>query len=146
MLSILMKRFAGWCGPGSWEADLCREGTVTLTLELPLDFLVYYVGGTAICRNQKDGGWDFLEKMCNAHNLFTRTSFNMHLTLDVFEESKKHMGSYLTSNPWRNSSFTWKISRSSLAYVVYGTKNPCLFGLHIQDNMLPQNVINTEFC
>lgn len=99
MVSILMKSFAGWCGPGPWETDLCREGTVTLTLELPLDFFVYYVGGTAICWNQKDGGWDFLEKMCNAHNLFTWTSFNMHWTLVIFEETKEHLGNYLTLNP-----------------------------------------------
>lgn len=99
VLSILMKSCAGWCGPGPWETDLCREGTVTLTLELPLDFFVYYVGGTAICWNQKDGGWDFLEKMCNAHNLFTWTSFNMHWTLVIFEETKEHLGNYLTLNP-----------------------------------------------
>lgn len=78
---------------GPWE----RDGDATVTSELPLDTFVYYVGGTAICSNHKDGGWDFLEKMCNAHNLFT-CLFNMHWTLVIFEESDEQFYNCLAFN------------------------------------------------
>lgn len=148
-LSILMKSFAGWCEPGPWETDLCREGTVTLTLELPLDFFVYYVGGTAICWNLKDGGWDFLEKMCNAHNLFTCTSFNMCWPLVIFEELTEHLSNDLTLNSEHGEllDFQEKSKFSSDGWsswlMLIMAQTPSKFGLHIQGNM--DNFVATQF-
>lgn len=82
-----------------------RDGDATLTSELPLDFFVYYVGGTAICWNQKDGGWDFLEKMCNAHNLFTCTvRLLIYIELWSFLKNRKNTWIIiLLSRTMRNS-------------------------------------------